>query len=155
MWARRWAHGENIGVVGVLEPGPGRAAANKPVLAHSNQQVLQTLTAVLSGVDPEAEVDPQFGHLFPPGTPPPSSLVYQQGSPKARMTTAVEDTATTNRHVAYAGAGGDMTDAEGDMLFPPRTEAEAEEQRRRVTAMARATEPYSDDELHRAIWGEG
>jgi hypothetical protein len=69
MWARRWVAGENIGVVGVLEPGPGRAAANKPLLAHSNQQVLQQLTAVLSGTAPEDEPDPEFAGLFPPVDP--------------------------------------------------------------------------------------
>ncbi len=69
VWARRAAAGEDISVIEHLTPTEWRREENRPVLAHSNQQVLRTLTAVLSGgTDPGDAVDPEYQSAWPPGT---------------------------------------------------------------------------------------
>jgi hypothetical protein len=158
-WAVRWTRGEDISVVSLLTPGPFSAVANAPVLAHSNQEVLKTLTAVLSGGDPEAEVDDEYKHLFPPGHDAlaPATTVQEPGG-KTHPVPSVGNTASPS--TPYASAGRDryddadrITDATADLLWPAATEEEARARYERSVA-AGALKPYSDADLHDAIFGK-
>jgi len=66
-WARRAARGEDIGLIEQLGSVPSLAEQNKPLMAHSNQHVLDILTKALSGGDGEHdELDGGPDHVYDP-----------------------------------------------------------------------------------------
>jgi hypothetical protein len=160
-WARRASAGEDVSVLPSLAGDARVAKANRRVAAHSNLAVLQQLTSALLGeLDP---ADEEFSSLFPPGSfTERTSLIYdapdQRGNRRKPTTVpGVEETSTNNRYSPYASASRyddawRITDAEGDLLWPPRTEAEAEA---RARAAAAGIRPYSDDQLNDLIFGSG
>jgi hypothetical protein len=54
--------------------------------------------------------------------------------------------------VGAPAATGEMTDAEADELYPPRTREAAERRHQRIEAAAQRIAGYSDDELFDAIF---
>lgn len=57
--------------------------------------------------------------------------------------------------VAEDDAEDEQERADRLALYPPRTAEEAEERWAQLQAAAAAAEPYSDDELHALLFGEG